>query len=463
MAKEIRPVKIVLTAGRQRALLLFIAVVTALMPSCTAFANPSDAKKREERNQNALASARESIEKYRKGDVAVTVVDSSGRPLKDARVEIRQTSHAFRFGCYVKLDDLAEENSAAYELYLSKLFNYAVVGNYWDFIEAEQGKENRVWFERETGLARKLGMGIGAAPILWGTNRYGTPKWLPRDGDQLREAIRKRVAGTITTGGSIVDDWEVINEPLSRDQDYFARYAGPQYIQAAFDVAREIDPGRRLMINEYGIFGSVAAHRYNRDRYFELVKSLLDRGAPIDLIGIQAHSLGEWFEPADVAEQLKRYAKLGKPIQITEFSAQTHDFRVRNRAMPILGTYRDGIWDDDLQAAFYREFYTVAFGVPEVEAIVTWGLDEERAWLPGIGLIDLNNRPKPAFRTLDDLINREWRTSISTKTDANGQVLFRGFYGDYVTEVMRNGGRILRSEFKLERAKPNVWTVRLEE
>lgn len=449
------------TADWRLILLIFVVAVSAATISCTALANSSDAEKRAERNRHALAEANDGIEKYRKSDVTLTVLDKKGRPVKDANVEIRQASHLFHFGCYVKLDDLRAENTAAYELYLSKLFNYAVVGTYWDFIEGEPGRENWAWFDRETELAKSLGMRVGAAPILWGTKKYGTPKWLPRERDQLKNVIGKRVAGSIGRGGAKADDWEVVNEPLAHEQDHFARYAGSDYIDSAFRLARETDPKKRLMINEYGVFGSLAAHHYNRDRYFELLGRLLDNGVPIDVIGIQAHSNGEWFEPANVAEQLQRYAKLGKPIQITEFSAQTRDLRAKGRAMPILGTYRDGVWDDELQASFYREFYTIAFGTPEVEGIVTWGLDDERAWLPGVGLIDRNNLPKPAFRALDSLINREWRTIVSAKTDANGQVNFRGFYGGYNIDVTTSGGRSSRAKHELEKARPNLWTVRV--
>ena len=41
------------------------------------------------------------IEKYRKGDLTIRVVDASGRPVKNALVSIKQTRHAFLFGCNV--------------------------------------------------------------------------------------------------------------------------------------------------------------------------------------------------------------------------------------------------------------------------------------------------------------------------------------------------------------------------
>lgn len=420
----------------------------------------SDANERRERNKKALAAALDSIEKNRKGDVRVRVVDNAGRPVSGASIRTNQASHAFRFGCYVKLDDLAPENSEGYEIGLSKLFNYAVVGTYWRFIEEERGKQNWTWFDRESSLARKYGMQVAAAPLLWGTNKYGTPKWLPQERGELRATVNKRISESLNRAGSKVDDWEIVNEPLSQKADLFAETLGDDYIESAFRMAREIDPEKRLIINDSGVFGSVAARQYNRVKYYSLLDKLLKRDVPIDVIGIQAHSKGEWFEPANVAEQLEQYARLGKPIQITEFSAQTHDLSSKARAMRILGMYRDGAWDDRRQAEFYREFYTVAFGVPEVEGIVAWGLDEERAWLPGIGLLGEGNRPKPAYLELDKLINHEWRTSAAGTTNSEGEFTFRGFYGGYDVDLI-SGGKPRRSRFVLEKNGSNVWTIRL--
>ena len=40
--------------------------------------------------------------------------------------------------------------------------------------------------------------------------------------------------------------------------------------------------------------------------------------------------------------------------------------------------------------------------------------------------------PNPAYAVLDKLVNKEWHTRPMTlKTDNNGQVMFRGFLGEY--------------------------------
>jgi GH35 family endo-1,4-beta-xylanase len=193
-----------------------------------------------------------------------------------------------------------------------------------------------------------------------------------------------------------------------------------------------------------------------------LLKTLIEKKVPLDVIGIQAHANGEWFEPADVAGQLERYAALGKPLQITEFSAQTLNYDDRKTPINISGTYRTGVWDAEKQAEFYREFYTVSFGNPQVEAIVTWGLDDERSWLPGIGLIDEKGEPKPAYKMLERLIKQEWKTKIDDITNEQGIYNFRGFFGDYEVEVMFKTKSLKQAKFALQTGKINKWEIRLD-
>lgn len=416
---------------------------------------------RQLKNETALLQAKNNIEKYRKGEAKIKILDAQGKAVNRAKLEIKQISHEFKFGCYLKIDDLAPAKLPEYERHFAKLFNYAVVGTYWNFTEKRQGNENWSWFERETALSRKLGVRVQAAPVLWGTNEYGTPEWLPRQKDELLPILERRVKSTVMKS-NVIDDWEIVNEPLAPKDDFFARNIGSEYIETAFRQARQSAPKKRLLINEFGVFGSVKARISNRERYFNLLDGLIKRNVPIDIIGIQAHAQGDWYEPANVAEQLERYAALGKPIQITEFSVQTVEYDDRKTPLDILGKHRTGVWDAEKQAEFYREFYTVSFGNPQVEAIVTWGLDDERAWLPGIGLINENGEPKPVYKTLERLINQEWTTTINAVTNEQGIYNFRGFYGNYKIKVNAPADSPRQTKFALEKGKTNEWIIRLE-
>lgn len=417
--------------------------------------NSTTAKINQDKNKAALLQANQNIEKFRKGDASIKIVAANG---KTTNLKIKQISHSFKFGCYLKIDDLAPEKLEIYEKHFAKLFNFAVVGTYWDFVENKRGAENWNWFEREIALAQKMNLKIEAAPVLWGTNEAGTPKWLPAKKDELSTILEKRIE-TVLKKAEAAEDLEIVNEPLAPKSDFFARNAGSDYIENAFRKARQIAPTKRLMLNEYGVFGAVGKHNYNREKYFDLLKDLLKKDVPIDVIGIQAHANGEWFEPTNVAEELERYAELGKPLQITEFSVQTLNYDDRKTPINILGNYQSGVWNAEKQAQFYREFYTIAFGNPKVEAIVTWGLDDERAWLPGIGLIDENGKLKPNYEMLNQLINKDWRTDLQIDLAAKDSTEFRGFYGNYEVEILVNGKRTKKTfELKKEPSK-NEWII----
>ncbi len=436
--------------SNQIVLIFFLVFFVIFLPACSS----TTAKSNQDKNKAALLQSEQNIEKFRKGDGQIKIVGANSKAVK---LNIKQISHSFKFGCYLKIDDLAPEKLSGYEKNFAKLFNFAVVGNYWDFIETKRGAENWNWFEREIKLAKKLNLRIEVAPIIWGTNEAGTPKWLPAKKDELLPIFEKRIE-TVLANSESVEDLEIVNEPLAPKSDFFARNLGSEYLETAFRSARQFAPSKRLLINEYGVFGAVEKHNYNRDKYFNLLNDLIKKDAPIDVIGIQAHANGEWFEPSNVAEVLERYASLGKPLQITEFSAQTLNYDDRKTPIAISGNYQTGIWNAEKQAEFYREFYTIAFGNPKVEAIVTWGLDDERAWLPGIGLIDEANKPKANYETLNQLINKDWRTNLQIDLTAKNTAEFRGFYGVYEIEISVNG-KLTKKTFELRKDGTNDWII----
>jgi hypothetical protein len=49
------------------------------------------------------------------------------------------------------------------------------------------------------------------------------------------------------------------------------------------------------------------------------------------------------------------------------------------------------------------------------------------------GLCRFDMSPKPAYLALDRLINHEWRTNLAC--DCEGEISFRGFFGEYEIEV----------------------------
>ena len=82
------------------------------------------------------------IELYRKGLAEIKVTDSEGKPIKGAKVSVKQKSHDFKYGANMfMLDELeTSEKNELYKKYLSELCNMATLPFYWDSTEPERGK-----------------------------------------------------------------------------------------------------------------------------------------------------------------------------------------------------------------------------------------------------------------------------------------------------------------------------------
>jgi len=106
------------------------------------------------------------------------------------------------------------------------------------------------------------------------------------------------------------------------------------------------------------------------------------------------------------------------------------------------------------QAELVGNFYRLWFSAPRMAGITWWNLGDRTA-VQGEnkalgGLIDEKFDPKESYRTLDRLINQEWKTRLSAKTDSQGRFRFRGFFGKYSVKVT-TGGKT--QEFPIELAR----------
>ncbi len=81
------------------------------------------------------------IELYRKGYGKITVKNSSGEVVPDAKIILSQKDHEFKFGANVfMLDEFeSEEKNLAYRKYFAEIFNMATLPFYWNATEPKKG------------------------------------------------------------------------------------------------------------------------------------------------------------------------------------------------------------------------------------------------------------------------------------------------------------------------------------
>jgi GH35 family endo-1,4-beta-xylanase len=413
---------------------LYLERITILSPQGSAepelVSKHELAEAAEKREQEIVAATQEDIEKFRKSDAKIRVVDAGGRPLSAVMVSVQQTSHAFLFGCNIYMFGRYKDDArnAEYKKRFAELFNYATVGVYWRSYETQQGKPNYEDTDKVVDWCREHGIQMKGHPLLWG-DRAGIPRWsrgLPSD-----EIQRRRVQDIVGQYRGRIEFWEVVNEP--------SHQAEPK-IDQPYRWARDADPNARLIVNDYHVLADGCPE------FFKLLAAAKRRGVPFDVIGIQSHEPRAMRFPLDrVKRILDQYASLGKELNVTEFTPTS-------ASRTIVDSYRDGVWDEASQAEYAVKFYRVCFAHPSMRAITWWDLCDEGSWLPGGGMLRADMSPKPVYNQLKRLIHDEWLTRLTLTTDADGRLAFRGFRGKYRL-VFRWDGHEVERQFGLSRGK----------
>lgn len=384
--------------------------------------------------QESIASIIETnIERYRKGNVTLTIVDSQGTPVRVAEVEIRQLNHDFLFGCAYPLEvDIPIWVRDRYQSYFASLFNYATTENAFKwYVLSRQGYGQ---IDRMLEWTQSHSIKVKGHNLVWGNipgSGSGVPVFLrTASRDEVRLALQERIREAVSKYAGRIDIWDVVNEPFHAK--WFDEHFGEDYVEKSLEWSREANPNATLLVNETGILRDVQITQ----EYLDYLGKLEAKGVPLDVVGVQAHSANTWFSPEQIYDALDTLASLGLDIHITEFS-------VLAAGQPIEGGFRSGVWDEQAQAEYFEMFYRTAFSHPNVKAITLWDLWDGSSMQPPMsGILRSDFTTKPAYRVLDRLINTEWRTSVTTHTNGEGKVEFRGFYGRYQIVVTNNGQRL---------------------
>ena len=427
---------------------------------------PQDVRETEAR---MMKRAEENIEKFRKGDIVIQFKTRDGQMIRNARVDVRQKTHDFLFGCII-FDLIHGENTYKEELFkdrFKRIFNLAVFPFYWPGYESRQGFTR--WADMLPTLewCRANGITTKGHPLVWAT-QSGAPPWLAGYSVEEAEELLKARVMNITAGfRDKIGLWDVVNEPinvktwkhkmetLNDENDWEIREPIPliaDYVERALRWAHRGNPGATLLINEY----RTLADKDVRKRYEELLVELKKRGAPLSGIGIQAHEpRQEWFSPEEVWKTFDLYYGLGFPVHITEFHPQSS-------GVGITGGWRTGPWTPEAQSEFTGQFVKLCFGHPAVVSMNWWGLSDRNSWLPGGGLVDEEYRPKLVYTMLDKLVNETWRSNGLYQTDDRGTLSFRGFFGKY--EIILNGpnGQTFLVPVHVRRNEENRWVFTVD-
>jgi endo-1,4-beta-xylanase len=208
--------------------------------------------------------------------------------------------------------------------------------------------------------------------------------------------------------------WDVVNEAIAvKDgrpdglrKSPWLEFLGSEYLDIAFQTARQADPNALLTYNEYGIEYDNEEEGKKRAFTLQLLQRMKAANVPLDAVGIQSHirAGGRATVGNGIREFIASARQLGLQVFITELD-------VNDDALP----YDDVPQCDKAIAAVYYDYLSTVLANPAVTAVLTWGVSDRNTWLnnparkkehPNRGQrplpFDENYRPAPAFFAMRD-------------------------------------------------------------
>jgi GH35 family endo-1,4-beta-xylanase len=370
------------------------------------------------------AQAEARIAAYRKGNFNIRVLDCNGgiNPVANATIHVSQTNHAFKFGTALAADVLVGTGNDTYRSTFLSNFNSAVIENHlkWPFWEAWASTDGLAalnWLSQRSISTR-------GHNLIWPTFGY-----MPSDCDSLSATnLRSRIDTHFTqilnaTRGKLFE-WDVINEPYT-SSDVMGHIPGVAGVPADtgtlgnaemirwFQEARAADNSIGLVLNDYNVLEGVEPT--HRAYTAALIQWLLQQGAPVTRLGLQAHFGNAIIPIPELEARIATLSALPVRLSVTEFDVDT--------------------LDETLQADYTRDVLTEVFSQPRFDGFYMWGFWEGAHWIPNAAMYRMDWSAKLAAAAWHNQIYSIWHTDTTGPVDSGGRFATQAFYGDYRVDV----------------------------
>jgi endo-1,4-beta-xylanase len=261
-----------------------------------------------------------------------------------------------------------------------------------------------------------------------------TPKWLEQmSDDQLREYIKLHIASILSRAN--FREVSIANEAfygagIPGNSFFYARL-GESYIELAFQTAHELSPDTILILNDNIVYGphglgsddgvwTNSITNGESNAIFNFAKKEIEKGIPINGIGIESHLAAIDFVvedidaniekyKADLTTLIERYGKLGVDVYITELDVN------------IAGLPSE--WNNQqkqhLKAQIYRAIFEACLYSENCKSVTTWGFSDTATWMLTAGYpygagesplpLDMNYRPTISYYAIKQTLFEYWK------------------------------------------------------
>lgn len=344
-------------------------------------------------------------------------------PAYDDQVPSLREAYAdfFKVGAAINTFQL-QEGSDFYKTVI-KHYNVFVTENEMkpQYINPSKGTFSFDAPDRFVAFGESVGASLRGHTLVWHNQ---VPQWWfkgENGGTATSEELLARMEEYISTVmgryKGRIHTWDVVNEAISdgssglRDSDW-VRIIGDldgdgnayDFMEYAFRYAREADPDAQLIINDY----SLESDSRKLNDFYTAVRTMLEKGVPIDGAGIQAHvSLG-YPSIATFEQAIEKLASLKElnpsfTVQITELDVSLFAWNDQSKTKEMTPKLQQKF------AEYYADLFTMFKRQAEkgnLDMVVTWGVFDGSSWLDGFPVSGRTNAPllfdrsfmtKPAF------------------------------------------------------------------
>ncbi len=274
--------------------------------------------------------------------------------------------------------------------------------------------------DRLRDFAKANGQDMRWHTLVWHNQ---SPQWIfqDKDGNKVsREVLEERLKKYIFTVGERYKDdicsVDVVNECIS-DKNFILRdgadrsqwfdILGPEYVDKAFFWAKEAFPKSSLVINDYNL--EIVPGK--RQGMYDLVKGMLNRGVPVDTVGLQMHINIENPPVSEIEKTIELYGSLGLNVIVTEMEVSVYPDKEQhlNKFDP-RREYTPELFEQQAER-YYQIFecFKKEAKAGILKDVVLWGITDRMSWknnFPAPGrtdvplLFDGEGNPKAAFYKL---------------------------------------------------------------
>mmetsp|Transcript_16155 Transcript_16155/g.32191 ORF Transcript_16155/g.32191 Transcript_16155/m.32191 type:complete len:348 (-) Transcript_16155:31-1074(-) len=268
-------------------------------------------------------------------------------------------------------------NDETYLSVASDYYNLVTSENSCKFgaIQGKQGEFDFSGCDQVLDFAVQNSMAFRGHNLIWGVYN---PSWVENGNmtsDELKNVLETHIATVLSHYKGKAVAWDVVNEALNETgtlKHNIWNNITDNYIDVAFKAARKADPDTKLFYNDYNVASSSGWSKTKSDAMYDMVKGMLDRGVPVDGVGLQFH-VGTGYDMLDgVKMNMARYGELGVEVHITELDlvcSQKNGY--------------DCTWSSEMEAQqgqLYSNLLDLCLSEPACTNFETWGFTDKYTW-----------------------------------------------------------------------------------